>query len=193
MPDNTDAGRPRPRVRADATVPSNRQLTKLGELFSDVHLRSGLTQEAYLLERGFARRTWWRLLYGLLSEDDKAPSTTVIARYARRAGIDVDLALRVANEVFDLQPNGPLTALGVELERCRLHTDETTEAFVRNRGLAPATWYRLLYGGVRPPRRDIVVKYAKAAGLDPRRALDLAGLGRASEWGPTAPPIDTSP
>lgn len=176
MPDDTDASRPRPRVQPGVTLPSDARLTELGELFEARRLATGLTTEAFLRAHGLAKRTWRRLLYGPLAERDKGPALTTVVQYARAAKVDEKQALTLARRLWDPQPAHPLTPLGVELERCRLATGERTWAFLEKRRLTPSTWYRLLRGGVRKPRMEIVYDYAVAAGLDPDRALFLAGL-----------------
>lgn len=176
MPDDTDGSRQRPRVQPDATLPPDAPLTKLGELFEAARLRSGMTTEAFLRAHSMARRTWWRLLYGPLNKQDKAPAATTIVQYARAAGVNERNALALAKALFDLQPARPLTRLGAELERCRLETGEYTWPFLAKRNLTPSTWYRLLHGGTRPPKRETVYDYAVAVGLDADRALFLAGL-----------------
>lgn len=177
MPDDTDASRPRPRVQPDATLPPDAPLTSLGELFEAARVASGLSTETFLRQHGLAKRTWWRLLYGLLSDNDKAPAAATIMQYARAAKIDEQQALELAQQLWEPpQPTRPLTRLGVELERCRVASGEYTSTFLVQRKLTRSTWYRLLHGGVRPPKRETVYDYAVAAGLDPDRALFLAGL-----------------
>jgi hypothetical protein len=71
-----------------------------------------------------------------------------------------------------------LTPLGVPLEKARLASGLSTDAFLRSQGLYLRTWRRLVYGLPSathlPPRDETVLRYGRAAGLPDAVAMQLA-------------------
>lgn len=72
----------------------------------------------------------------------------------------------------------PLSELGVLLDDARLATGQPTIVFLRQRGLNFRTWHQLLYGLPAPGggrhREHTVMRYARAAGVDEQKALQVA-------------------
>lgn len=82
------------------------------------------------------------------------------------------------SEPSDPSGQRQLAALGVPMEKARLDSGLSTDAFLRAHGLDRRTWRRLLYGlpsaNDVPPRDDTVLRYGRAVGLSDAAAMRLA-------------------
>lgn len=161
-------------------LPPGVTLSALGVELEKGRTATGLSTDQFLRQHRLYLRTWWRLLFGLLTDKGSAPQPATIVRYAAAAGLDKRQALDLAAQTFaSAAPAGRFTALGAELERLHAATGQPIRKFLAERGLTPATWHRLVTGE-HAPNRTTVARYAEAVGLDVERAWRLAEQDRSS-------------
>jgi hypothetical protein len=186
MPDHSSPSEPQPTpgpaaapARLRSAKPPHTHLSPLGEVLERRRLDTGMTTGDFLDEHRLNLRTWWRLIYGLLTANGSAPLPATIIRYAEAAGIDLETALDLARQTFGTaMAEQPTTALGAELHRLRVASGLPTRTYLADRGVAVSTWHRLLSGQHPQPTRTTIAKVATAVGLDIATALQLAEQDR---------------
>lgn len=163
-------------------------LSSLGVALEEGRIASGMTTAAFLRAHLLDKRTWNRLLRGLPGANGQPLPDSTVLRYGRAAGLLDSTALALARDSAEPQePPGAspadaskprLSRLGEALERGRVASGLSTEAFLRSHGLNKGTWRRLLYRVPTPrrwrPRDSTVLRYARAAGVPKPTALALA-------------------